>query len=529
MTSHLRVISLSLAGIVALRILLAAGPADACGQPLTVQDIQNGIMPSEANLPCKSSSGGGGNGGISPDSAARIRAQNEQRMRWKRASALNSQANDAVDNGDTKRAIALYQEALDLFSANGDQKNIAIVQRNLDIARKEFAAIKDDNRVAEAQSRFADQNIYKAKSNPFAAAPNPNTATASGSGNRYDPRSNCSTITGPGMSSGGSSGCGGGGNLVKQPGLRSDGRSQMVQRPQIWRSGGVAPDVQAEIMTLAETLLGKADNDPERPKLVRTLMRRLADHRVAMTMKDIACLQPTSGTDQKLLDLPLRWRPEHIKKEAIDRSHLCDGYAEGEAKDICREQKYGEAVMWAEPELAGQCRTAEMPGQPLDAVAECARRKFLNGWARNNGIVAAPTPGNWVMPATCGASAPLTARKQTLRDLLRAKLEAVDDSPGGDEGHQSQPLTPAPATMAETSSPPQPPAIDDNEAYCSYMAREVVRGELTPTDATGIPPGCKATMAAAEALKAKQKTEGVTPFSMNADETDEQIQRLLRQ
>jgi hypothetical protein len=36
-------------------------------------------------------------------------------------------------------------------------------------------------------------------------------------------------------------------------------------------------------------------------------------------------------------------------------------------------------------------------------------------------------------------------------------------------------------------------------------------------------------MAAAEALKAKQKTEGVTPFSMNTDETDKEIQHLLRQ
>ena len=486
-------------------------------------------MPSAANLPCKSSPSGGGNGNISRESAARARALSEQRMRWQRASGLNSRANDAADRGDLETAIALYQEALGLFSANGDQKNIAIVQRNLDITRKEFAAIKDDNRVAEAQSRFADQNIYKNKGNPFAAAPNPNTATASsGSGNRYDPRSGCSTITGPGMSRGGSSGCGGGGNLVKQPGLRSDGRSQMVQRPQIWRSGGVAPDVQAEIMTLAETLLSKADNDPERPQLVRTLVRRLADHRVPVTMKDIACLQPTSGTDQKLLDLPLRWRPEHIKKEAIDRSHLCDGFAEGEAKDICREQKYGEAVMWAEPELAGQCRTAEMPGQNLDAVAECAKRKFLNGWARNNGIVAAPTPGNWVMPAACRASAPPTARKQTLRDLLRAKLEAMGDSPDGDERDQSQSLTPASATMAEKSFPPQPPAIDDNEAYCSYMAREVVRGELTPSDATAIPPECKATMAAAEALKAKQKAAGITPFTMNSDETDEEIQHLLK-
>ena len=73
--------------------------------------------------------------------------------------------------------------------------------------------------------------------------------------------------------------------------------------------------------------------------------------------------------------------------------------------------------------------------------------------------------------------------------------------------------------------PPTPPAIDDDEAYCNYMAREVVRGELTPSPSTAIPPACRATIAAA--LKAKQQTEGVRPFSMNADETDREIAKLL--
>src|SRR5262249_55555135 len=154
-----------------------------------------------------------------------------------------------------------------------------------------------------------------------------------------------------------------------------------------------APDVRSEILALGDSIIDSPDDDPARDRLVHLLERKLADHRVRMKPQDLACLQPTSGTNRRLQDIPLRWKPEHIKIEAIDQSHLCDGVAEGAAKDACREEKYGEAVMWAEPELAGQCRTAEMPNnRDIDVIAQCTKQKFLSAWSNNQGIAVAPTP-----------------------------------------------------------------------------------------------------------------------------------------
>ncbi len=126
--------------------------------------------------------------------------------------------------------------------------------------------------------------------------------------------------------------------------------------------------------------------------------------------------------------------------------------------------------MWAEPELAGQCRAAGGPDHDIDAVAECAKRKFLNAWAKNDGIVQAPPPDGWSMPANCTASAPPANRKQTLRDLLRARLEAATAADQfGDEVDGTQQRTSDASTADNAPAPPAeaPPPADDNEALCS--------------------------------------------------------------
>jgi hypothetical protein len=311
-----------------------------------------------------------------------------------------------------------------------------------------------------------------------------------------------------------------------QPRL-SEGETQRLNKPRPWQPGGVAPDVQAEILALAATLLAKQEDSPDRLYILRALQRRLADNRVRVKPKDIVCQQPAKIVGQRKPDLALRWHPYHIKKEAIDRSHLCDGVAEGEARDSCRESKYGQAVMWAEPELAGQCRGAGGANHDVDAVAECAKNKFLNAWNNNNqGIVSAPTPDSLIMPVTCTAPVP-GSKQKSLRDRLieaLAKRAAGQISDVDDDDGETQP--PAAETTVAAATPPPPPAIDDDEAYCDYMARELVRGELTPGDATALPPGCKATIAAAEALKTKQLADGNRPFSMSAADTDEEIRKL---
>jgi hypothetical protein len=125
-------------------------------------------------------------------------------------------------------------------------------------------------------------------------------------------------------------------------------------------TGKPAPDIRQEVRALSEALAAMPDDSPDRPRLLRNLMRLMADNRVRMTPEDMACLQSVSRTGPKQIDLPLRWHPYHIKKEAIDRSGLCNGTPEGDAKDACREENYGRAVMWAEPECTlpiGFCTT----------------------------------------------------------------------------------------------------------------------------------------------------------------------------
>jgi hypothetical protein len=284
--------------------------------------------------------------------------------------------------------------------------------------------------------------------------------------------------------------------------------------------GRVAPDVADQIRQEGEAILALAEDDPNRPPLIRKLMRLAADHGMPLPPDLLACLQP-QGASGKGVDIPLRWHPYHIKKEAIDGSHLCDGVADGDAKDACREEKYGQAVMWAEPEIAGQCRTAEAPNNKnVAAVAECAKRKFLNAWA-HDGMLAAPTPSNGVLPAACGAKATPQQRAGYLRDLLRALLARAND-----DTQEPPPVDTQPAVVANPppSPPPAPPLTDENEAYCNYMAREVVRGELTPSPATAVPAECRATIAAALAYEAQHPKE---PFSMKPDETDREIKRML--
>ena len=504
----------------------------ACGTPLTVQDIQNGIMPSDANLPCSSSRSGSGS---SSSSVPQRQGPSESSVRYQKASRLNSMASDAQDHGNYAEALDLFRQARALLLANGDIANAAIVERNMSGVQKQYDAVKPDNRVAEAQSKYASQNVYNNTTNPFASPPPANNAP---SGNGYDPRSGCSTITGTGMGDSRPANCGSSNSSGRSTPMTklstSDGKTQKVNRPNAprptnWQRGGVAPDIQNEIMNLGDQIADKSSDDPQRAKLVEALHRRLAQLHVPVKKEDIACLSPTSGVDKRGVPVTLRWKPEHIKKEAIDRSGLCDFEQEGSAKEACREAKYGQAVMWAEPEIAGQCRTATMPGQALDAVAECSKRKFDAAWANkgaNRGILQAPMPSNWVAPAGCARDASASLRKDTLREILRRRLhdaaQKMDDTdPGGE--------TPTPgATVSDDAPPPPPPPDkDDDEAYCDFMARATVRGELTIGSHTTIPSGCKSTIAAAEALKAKRASEGAGTFTMDSDETDREIKRLM--
>lgn len=104
---------------------------------------------------------------------ARRRARAAQCHRnWQTATQMNAEGNDRTNHWDPESAIPLYERAISYLSICGDRKNIAIIQRNLIEARKQYAAVRPDNRVEDARKRYGDQNIYN-KPNPFAAEKEP--------------------------------------------------------------------------------------------------------------------------------------------------------------------------------------------------------------------------------------------------------------------------------------------------------------------------------------------------------------------
>jgi len=343
----------------------------------------------------------------------------------------------------------------------------------------------------------------------------------------------CSDITGVG--GGGPTNCpsSSGQQVPQQQGLGGGGSSQAVNQSKLPSPNAVTPNFANAIQSLADAVVDNGDDNALRAKLLRRLERTLADHRVPMKSQDYACLQPasaTSGNGPRLIDIPLRWTEYDIKHEAIDRAHLCDNIPDGEAKDVCREEKFGRAVMWAEPELAGLCRAEGGPDHDIDKVAACAKLKFLNARA-NDGIVQEAAPEGWTPRADCATSAP-DKRKQAFRSRLREMLAAAlaaNDPASGSGSSDAAGAGDGTDQAAATPSPPQaaPPSSDDNEAYCSYMARQVVRGELTPGAGTPIPAECKAEIAAAEQVRRQQQAGNVPPFSMSDVETDREIRQLL--
>lgn len=107
--------------------------------------------------------------------AQRDRADAERRAychgNWRQASADVESGNRIFNEWNPGGAIPYYERAISLLGRCGDSKNIAVVRRNLDQARKQYAAIKDDNRVSDALGRYGGNNFYDKGGNPFARAP----------------------------------------------------------------------------------------------------------------------------------------------------------------------------------------------------------------------------------------------------------------------------------------------------------------------------------------------------------------------
>jgi len=124
----------------------------------------------------------------------------------------------------------------------------------------------------------------------------------------------------------------------------------------------------------------------------------------------------------------------------------------------------------------------------------------------------------------------MTAPAMGLREALRARLLAAlaqrgatpEDEEPQPEAVRDEAAPDAPPPQQEANAPTPAPPADYDEAYCSYMASQVVRGELTPGGGTPIPAGCNAAIAAAQA----QRNNEPPPFSMSPVDTRREMDRL---
>lgn len=88
---------------------------------------------------------------------------------WQQGDRATRQGNTVLRNNmDPVAAMTYYNTAIALFQRCGDRANIAIISKNMDVARRHAAAIKDDNRVSEARSKYSDSQFYgSGANNPF--------------------------------------------------------------------------------------------------------------------------------------------------------------------------------------------------------------------------------------------------------------------------------------------------------------------------------------------------------------------------
>ena len=319
--------------------------------------------------------------------------------------------------------------------------------------------------------------------------------------------------------------------MVRSPWI--GGGTRLVPRPLPARyPKSMTQAVQNRIMTLAGQIDAMPPDDPGRPAAIRAVQGLIANNDPTASPYDIACL-PQTGSDPRGADIPLLWHREDINDEGMKVAGLCQGITDEATLDDCHKKNYGFVVMVVEPEIAGLCRGAGGPEHDIDKMAQCAENTF-NAHAAD-GFIPAPSPGTWMANSlSCnpaGGGDPKQQR-QSLRDKIRAQIEAArrraangdDDDDDGGNGNTPGAVT---AAASPTETPQPAPPRDENEAYCNYMASQVVRGELTFGGGSKIPAECKAVIAAAEAIAARQKAQGYQPFSMSGSDTDAQIKRYL--
>jgi hypothetical protein len=274
----------------------------------------------------------------------------------------------------------------------------------------------------------------------------------------------------------------------------SASRQATIQRrqQQVSRNVGRTQPVATRIVVLLNAALQYQPRDPNRVNIVKTARKFVRDNKIPLDIDEfLACGDPTTVRSDSSKSYQLRWRVPDIIPE-IEKRGLCDKAKDDEKKEACQKEQFGLVIMSVEPDIRALCKLQENDFQETDmqALGECAERKFKNAWALRDGAVpAAQTENALDQGRNCQ---PLTSDKlDDLRKRLRVALNKAG-VPEDDEIATTSPGVPSPEVPPQAEiQPADLEHADIDEAFCAYIAYKSVRGELTPGGGAAIPAYCR--------------------------------------
>jgi hypothetical protein len=433
----------------------ASLPAAACGAPRpSVEEVMRGAQITEDMLPC-SSGQPAGRTGPSEQQLRQQQERQEQQERWREASQLNSEANEIADRGDYARAMPLYERALDLFRANGDRQNMAITQRNLDITRKQYAAIKDDNRVNAARTQFANQDIYKDKGNPFAASP-PQYSGQSQS-------ASCSTITGLGGDTPAATSCNTGNAALAQAQKlyqqdRAAARTKYQEAADAYRRAGDIARANA-ILAEAQRVFASLESNPlsQSPAAAPSQTLPTTPPVRSSSPSPRAAPSDTASRDADRAVPAPRVSPQAIVDEA---AKLCSYAPAGSAdRKQCMLREEAQLIMNSDPDIKAACGVA----QSAPARDDCALKMYAEQVARQRAAQAGGHDncyfdklGQPCIPGGGGAASASNPPGESLRDRLRRSLENDKAARGDTSRVDDEQVDAAAKTQPQSNAAVQP-------------------------------------------------------------------------
>jgi hypothetical protein len=263
-------------------------------------------------------------------------------------------------------------------------------------------------------------------------------------------------------------------------------------------AGARSTAVRSQIEALLTAALQFPSGDPNRANIIKTVRKVVRDNNIPIDVDEfLGCAAPVRQAGPALKPYQLRWRVPDIIPE-IEKRGLCAGAKDDEAREACHKEQFGRVVMSVEPEIKALCKLQENDPQEndIDALAECAERKFKNAWALRDGALPPAAQSGAQRASTCPSPLP-PDKHDDLRKRLREALAKAGAPEDVDEPSPEATAPSAPPAQAENDAPVAPqPDIDD--PFCAYIARKAVRGELTPGGGAQIPAYCKTAMDAAK-------------------------------